>query len=249
MIKGIEKFKEYFSEFKEQYVLIGGAACDIILEQTDTSFRATKDLDLVLIVEALTPEFGKEFWTFVSEGQYENRLRSSGNPQFYRFDKPKTDGFPFMLELFSRTEIKYPDDQDIVPLHISDEISSLSAILLNDGYYRLLVEGKQEIDDLVILSPLYLIPFKAKAWLDLTERKEAGQRVDSTDIKKHKNDIARLVTVLSGNEKAKLPTEIKEDMALFIEQFEREPLNPKALKLGNITKVQLVQILKKIYLD
>lgn len=52
MVSGIEKFKEFFSEYKEQYVLIGGAACDIVMEESAGEFRATKDLDLVLIVEA-----------------------------------------------------------------------------------------------------------------------------------------------------------------------------------------------------
>lgn len=52
---GLDKFKEYFMGYQDQYVLIGGAACDIIFEEQDTAFRATKDLDLVLIVEALTP--------------------------------------------------------------------------------------------------------------------------------------------------------------------------------------------------
>ena len=52
MIKGLDAFKEYFSEFNEQYVIIGGAACDIIFENMNLSFRATKDIDMVLIVEA-----------------------------------------------------------------------------------------------------------------------------------------------------------------------------------------------------
>lgn len=50
--------------------MIGGAACDIILEESDESFRVTKDLDLVLIVEALTPEFGKAFWQFIVNGRF-----------------------------------------------------------------------------------------------------------------------------------------------------------------------------------
>ena len=49
MIKGIEMFKDFFKEYKDQYVLIGGAACDIIMEETESGFRATKDLDIVLI--------------------------------------------------------------------------------------------------------------------------------------------------------------------------------------------------------
>lgn len=86
---GLNVFKEYFKDYAEQYVLIGGAACDIIFEEQDTAFRATKDLDMVLIVEALSPEFGRRFWQFVRDGGYENRARSTEAPQFYRFDKPK----------------------------------------------------------------------------------------------------------------------------------------------------------------
>ena len=41
---------------------------------------------MVLIVEALTLEFGKAFWNFIKEGHYRNISRSSGEPQFYRFD-------------------------------------------------------------------------------------------------------------------------------------------------------------------
>jgi hypothetical protein len=46
-------------------------------------FRATKDLDMVLIVEALTPAFGRRFWKFIGAGGYENKLRSNGAPQFF----------------------------------------------------------------------------------------------------------------------------------------------------------------------
>ena len=67
MIKGLDAFKEYFRDFNDQYVIIGGAACDIVFEDSDLSFRATKDIDMVLIVEALTPEFGQRFWDFIEE--------------------------------------------------------------------------------------------------------------------------------------------------------------------------------------
>lgn len=48
MVKGIEKFREYFSDYAGQYVFIGGTACDIILGTRDVDFRVTKDLDIVL---------------------------------------------------------------------------------------------------------------------------------------------------------------------------------------------------------
>lgn len=56
---GLDVFKEYFKEYTDQYVLIGGAACNIIFEERNSEFRSTKDLDMVLIVEALSPEFGR----------------------------------------------------------------------------------------------------------------------------------------------------------------------------------------------
>ena len=70
MVKGLNTFREFFSGYEEQYVLIGGAACDIIFESNEVSFRATKDLDVVLIVEALTPEFGEKLWEFIEKGGY-----------------------------------------------------------------------------------------------------------------------------------------------------------------------------------
>lgn len=109
MVKGIERFKEFFHDYKNHYVLIGGAACDLIFDEIDTDFRATKDLDLVLIIEALTPEFGNRFWEFIRTGGYENRAKSNGSPQFYRFDKPADKSYPYMLELFARTESVFDD--------------------------------------------------------------------------------------------------------------------------------------------
>ena len=47
-------------------------------------FRATKDFDLVLIIEALDVNFGKKFWEYVKQAGYEHCNKSSGVPQFYR---------------------------------------------------------------------------------------------------------------------------------------------------------------------
>lgn len=35
---GLDKFKEYFMGYQDQYVLIGGVACDIIFEEQATAF-------------------------------------------------------------------------------------------------------------------------------------------------------------------------------------------------------------------
>lgn len=196
MVKGIERFRDYFQDFTDEYVLIGGAACDISFKNNNADFRATKDLDIVLIVEALTSGFGERFWKFIQDGGYQNRARSSGKPQFYRFDKPMQAGFPAMIELFARTEYILKEDFGITPLHIDDSVSSLSAILLNEAYYKALLQGREVIDGISVLPHSMLIPFKAKAWLDLSERDRRGEHVDSRDLKKHRNDIIRMASEL-----------------------------------------------------
>lgn len=248
MIKGIEIFKDFFEEYKDQYVLIGGAACDIIMEETESGFRAMKDLDIVLIVEALTQEFGKTFWNFINEGRYRNKSRSSGEPQFYRFDKPETPGFPYMIELFSRMPFEMGRENQILALvHIDDEVSSLSAILLNDAYYQMLLDGRTEVEGLIILNPVFIIPFKAKAWLDLTDKRNRGMNVDEKDIKKHKNDIARLAVILDGNDSLLLPEEVREDMDVFLNHYEREPADLKNLQIKDIVNAEIIRRLRDVY--
>lgn len=48
---GLEKFKEHFAGFEDNYVIIGGTACDIALRDTVMRPRATDDIDMILVVE------------------------------------------------------------------------------------------------------------------------------------------------------------------------------------------------------
>lgn len=94
MVTGFIKFKERFQEFKEEYVLIGGTACDLLMENEDLTFRATKDIDIVLLVEAITVNFMERFWEYIKEAGYEHQNKSTGNAQFYRFTSPKSKEYP-----------------------------------------------------------------------------------------------------------------------------------------------------------
>jgi hypothetical protein len=102
MVKGIDQFKAHFAGFADQYVLIGGAACYLAMQEAGLEFRVTKDLDIVLCVEVLDAEFVGAFWEFVKKGGYKNQQKSTGKKLFYRFYEPEDETFPWMLELFSR---------------------------------------------------------------------------------------------------------------------------------------------------
>lgn len=247
MVKGLDTFREYFADYEKQYVLIGGAACDIVFESNEANFRATRDLDMVLIIEALTPEFGEKFWEFIVAGKYRNKATSSGNPQFYRFDKPEDDSFPKMIELFCRSDFELRQAEGITPIHIDDEISSLSAILLDDDYYKALLDGKVVREGLSVLRPEYIILFKAKAYLDLKARKDAGESVDSSDIKKHKKDILRIAAELILEPVDDLPETVKEDIQFFIESLEQEPYDQNSLKMYGLKNMDIVDLLKRVF--
>lgn len=249
MVNGFTTFKEQFRGYKDQYVIIGGTACDLIMESEELPFRATKDIDIVLIVESMTAEFGRRFWEYITEAGYEHLNKSSGKVQFYRFTSPKSKDYPYMIELFSRNPefIVLSDDAILTPLPIDDEVSSLSAILLNEAYYELLKEGHTVIDGMPVLKPTCLIPFKAKAWLDLNERKNAGEHVDSKNIRKHKNDVFRLAQLLTADTKQSITPEIAEDMKSFLTAMESEDVDLKSISVRGTDKKTIMSMMYRCY--
>ena len=249
MVKGIDTFRRYFAEYEEQYVLIGGAACDIVFESNDTAFRATRDLDMVLIVEALTPEFGEKFWEFIQDGRYRNKSTNGQKPQFYRFDKPENEEYPKMVELFCRSNFELREMTGITPIHIDDEVSSLSAILLNDDYYRILLEGKVVRNGLSVLRPEYLILFKAKAFLDLKQRKDRGEAVDSKNISKHKKDILRIAAELVLESTGELPEAVETDIRAFIDLLAQDPFDSNSLKAYGLSNDEVVEVLHRVFIQ
>ena len=247
MVSGLDIFRNYFGTFGEQYVLIGGTACDIAFEYNRAPFRATRDFDMVLVVEKLTPEFGERLWEFIQNGKYRNKATNGQKPQFYRFDKPENLSYPQMLELFCRSDFELREMTGITPLHIADSVSSLSAILLDDDYYRILLDGKETKNGVSVLRPEYLILFKAKAFLDLKQRKEKGEQVDSNDIKKHKKDVLRITVELPLEHIGSLPTAIKEDIETFIALLNQEPFDSNTLKKYNLTNEDVKETLQQIF--
>jgi hypothetical protein len=179
VVKGLDLFREHFVNLDNQYVLIGGTAATLAMTDAGLDFRATKDLDIVLHIEALTPDFGAAFWAFVEKGGYEIRQASdTGKPVLYRFQKPASAGFPAMLELFCRAPegIHLADGAHLTPIPFEEAVASLSAILLDNEYYAFIVKGRRTVEGLPWIGAEQLIPLKARAWLDLSRRKAAGEK-------------------------------------------------------------------------
>lgn len=232
MVIGFDRFREAFRAFTENYIVIGGSACDWLFTALNAQFRATKDIDLVVVAERMTPEFASSLWSFIRAGGYKAYERKDGKKCFYRFQDPTTEGFPFMLEFFSREPIEFPvaEESVIVPIPVDDEsVSSLSGILLDENYYSFIRRNRMEVDGVSVLPAEALLLLKAKAWMDLSARKARGEFVKDKDLRKHRTDVLRLQAQIVEGTQIKLVEPLRADMAEFLAAYEKDPLDPKTI--------------------
>lgn len=249
MVNGFDSFREHFSGYEDCYTIIGGTACDILMSDAALEFRATKDVDMILLLEDRFPEFGRLFWSYVKEGRYRCGWKKEEVPHFYRFTDPQNSVFPSMIELFSRRpDFKLKDeDAHLTPLPISEEVSSLSAIMLDDDYYQLMLEGRKTVLGVSVLSAEYLVTFKAKAWLDLTDKKALGYHVNDRDLRKHRGDVFRLYNIVDPTKRIKLPAKVSEDMKHFFAEVEKSELNMQEYGIEDISFQEVLTDYRAIF--
>ena len=236
-MQGLDKFREYMSDFRSHYVVIGGLATVLTLEDRGLPARATKDVDMIIICQPESKFYMKRFWEFIKAGGY--KLWKPDNeegphPCFYRFVKPDDKAFPLQVELFSKVPeyVEVPEDVHIAHIPMEGYTSSFSAIIMDDAYYDFAVEHSEIVGDIRILKPEALIVLKAVAYLENLRLKEQGASVDQKDIDKHKKDIYRLAYVFDGSERFDVNDTIKDRMRAFVSEVEKSPINGKNIMRG-----------------
>lgn len=212
-MKGIDKIRQYLGKYKGNYVIIGGTACNLNLEDASLRGRATKDIDMIVVCEALTPEYLRSFWDFIKAGGYSAWQVKSGDEShkcFYRFIKHTDKSFPEYIELFSRKPdaIELPENAHLVHIPVSEYLSSFSAILMDDDYYDYAISHAIELEGVQAIDRDALIALKVKAYLNNVLRKKSGQPVQSDDIDKHKRDVYRISHILTPEDRFSAPDSI-----------------------------------------
>lgn len=232
-----EKIRQYLGQYTSNYVIIGGTALGINIENAGLIPRSTKDIDMIVICEAINADYVKAFWKLIKDGGYKvsQVVDENGKTKnrFYRFSAPKEITFPVIIELFSRVPdtITLPEGMEVVHIPVGDDLSSFSAIFLDEDYYAYAVAHSREDRGLRYLNPEALIVLKAKAFLNNRTRKENGEQVDQKDINKHKNDVFRMSLLLSTKGRFDVPDTIKKDLLDFLSIYDTEGVDTK-----NITK-------------
>lgn len=119
--------------------------------------------------------------------------------------------------------------------------------MLDNNYYNFLKEGRTIVNDITVLGAEYLIPFKTKAWLDLSNKKASGEHVDNKNIKKHKNDVFRLSELIDTDIKILVENIIYADIVKFVKDMEKEEIDLKKLGIPNKTKEQILNEILELY--
>ncbi|MEO8172438.1 MAG: hypothetical protein ABI581_05125 [Sediminibacterium sp.] len=220
MINGLDRFKEYFKDYTDAYVVIGGTALQRVTLNAGFATRITPDIDMVLIVEAVTPAFVTKFYQFIEDGEYGDKEEGKKEERcYYRFRKPAATDFPKQIELFSRsTVLDLTEGQRLTPIDLDDDVSHLSALLMDEEYYAFTIVNSIVEDNFHFANLQALVCLKAKAYLDLSERKENGDpNVKDDHIKKHRRDVFLLGATLTPDERFNIPAGILAHLQTFID--------------------------------
>lgn len=226
-MEGLGKFREAFEAFSENYVIIGGTACLIVMNETSVRARATHDIDMILIVEKMTADFARQFWQFVRDGGYrpEKRKQAEGETpkyEMYRFVNGRP-GYPEMIELISRHPdiLGEPKGLTIEPLPIDEDVSSLSAIVMDDDYYFFTVDHSELTNGISHADSAALVALKSRAYLNLLRDKANGKHINTKDIKKHRSDVLKNVVIMEDTQ-IKAPNAIVSSIRDFVASIRNE---------------------------
>ena len=248
MVRGLNIFGEYFKDFSDNYVIIGGTACDILIEEAALIPRATKDIDIILVVEALNSDFIKQFWQFIKDGNYEHKEKSFDKRRYYRFTKPGEKEFPYQIELFSRIPdlIEIDETAYLTPIPADDDLSSLSAILLSDDYYHFMLEHSTLDNGLHRANTEALICLKAKAFLEISERINKGSTEDVKQLRKHKSDVFRMAVLLREADIFELPESIRNHLQTFFNIIANDLPGKAIFKEMGIGDIEVTDVFQKL---
>lgn len=231
MVTKLEIFRQYFEDFSNDYVLIGGVACELILNSMRIAFRLTDDFDIVIISENIQQGFGKRLKELLQDGGYTVQHRKSNNrPTFFRFVNPLNEDFPKKIELATNRPAE-DWTYGFKPLDIGDDKSSLSAILFEPDYYDFICSNTSNFGGITTISLARVIPLKALAFQELS-KKNNPTRKDLLDIEKHFNDIFQFADVLPGSSFS-LSGRIAANLSSAFEDMQKRPLSNEQLELLN----------------
>ena len=113
-----------------------------------------------------------------------------------------------------------------------------------------MMSGRRVVDGIGVLGAEHLIPFKMYAWINLLDRKKAGEHVNEKDLKKHKYDVFRLLQIVMAGTKVETEGLVIESIRRYIEEISAvDESEVRLLQMGmSFDRDKGVALLREIYL-
>lgn len=217
----------YMQPYCNEYILIGGNACALHFDALDAAFRATVDLDIVLITESANPDFYAHLCHYFQQHGYVGKRFNGSNPggSAYRFILPvdqRNSGHPLQIELFARKpeyfDVTQANKLYITPIETGEGMSNLSAILLEDDIYDFVSHSRVNLGGVSTVTLACLLGLKSVAWHNNQSLKDDGEDMDMGTILKHPADMMRIVSILEPEE-TYYPHQVFHSLQLSREKF------------------------------
>ena len=117
--------------------------------------------------------------------------------------------------------------------------------------YQFTIENSMVHDGLRVATPLCLICLKVRAFLNLTEEKKTNPEIRSQDIKKHRDDVFKLlVTSIDPANMISLPDALRNDMKAFADMMEASLPNQSLqdrLRVDNEQIVSFITLMREVF--
>lgn len=212
---------EYMQQYADDYILIGGNACLLNFENIGANFRATVDLDIVLITESTNDQFYEHLWGYILKHGYKGKVYRGSNAggAAYRFIQPEDNrvpNVPAQIEFFSRK----PDYFDtavtkkphITPIKTGQGVSNFSAILLDDDVYEFIRISRIPLRGISTVNLECLFGLKSVAWHSNQALFEENKINDKNTVLKHPQDMISIANVIEEPNTTFFPLQIFESL-------------------------------------
>lgn len=246
--RGLSHFQQYCKSLQEMYVVVGGFATVMLLDEGlgDGHGKATHDIDLVLLTTS-SIEMSQRIKQYVQEGKYEIQKGNKDQYHYYRFVKPEIEGFAKEIELFASNEndLKLDDSQRIIPIDPEEGLYSLSAIMLDPEYFEMIKNNVTMSVVAPCTNTQATIMLKMSAFFDLKARND-------NKWKKHRQDILKLSLLLTGEERLQMTGRMVEDFESFMTHLEKDVDQKMITTILNgmvtVDKEHTLETLKKVFI-
>ena len=153
------------------------------------------------------------------------------------------------MERYEGQFIHRPDSNEVIKSPDAAFLKQTGAFYLqvgNDDYYNFTISHSKLEEGVHIANIESLICLKCKAFIEMIERKERGESVDSKHISKHKKDVFRLAAMLTPADRFAVPESLLNDIRKFCDKAVEDLPNADFFKSVGLIGVGAEDLLKSL---